>query len=142
MALLLTQINSVGKELSGFWGTSLSTEGKKPTAEGGEVRMDPPPSTPHHALPVEPSTSGAEGVTTETSEDLSRETTPNHELEIEEVQSSGVRLSFWLQWTLPKLELLLYGEEKRNKLGREGHYSKHLLLQYYHIFLKYVFVEF
>ena len=44
---------------------------------------------------------------TATSEDLSRETTPVRELE----SGSEVKLSLWLQWTLPKFLLKLYGEQ-------------------------------
>ena len=60
-----------------------------------------------------------DGLMTETSYDLgSMDTTPSREFEILEAVGSGVKLSLWLQWTLPKCELRLYcpGLEGRHSL--------------------------
>ena len=54
-----------------------------------------------------------DGLVTETSYDLgSLDTTPSRELEIMEDVGGGVKLSLWLQWTLPKCELRLYCQGK------------------------------
>ena len=56
-----------------------------------------------------------DGMVTETSYDLgSMDTTPSRELEILEDAGIGVKLSLWLQWTLPRCEMRLYC------LGKEG----------------------
>ena len=60
-----------------------------------------------------------DGLMTETSYDLgSMDTTPSREFEILEAVGGGVKLSLWLQWTLPKCELRLYcpGLEGRHML--------------------------
>ena len=52
-----------------------------------------------------------EPVTTETSDDVSREPTPSREIE----DAGRVRLSLWLQWTLPKFLFRLYGSDQDGK---------------------------
>lgn len=51
---------------------------------------------------------------TQTSGDITSLDTPSKELEILETTGEGVKLSLWLQWTLPKCEMRLYLK------GRQG----------------------
>ena len=55
---------------------------------------------------------------THTSGDLtSLDTTPSHDMEILESEGEGVKLSLWLQWTLPKCEVNMFTK------GKEGNFS-------------------
>jgi hypothetical protein len=50
---------------------------------------------------------------TQTSGDITSLDTPSRELEIMESAGDGVKLSLWLQWTLPKCEMRLYLKGKQ-----------------------------
>lgn len=53
---------------------------------------------------------------THTSGDVaSLDTTLSRDLEILETEGDGVKLSLWLQWTLPKCEMRLYLKGKQGK---------------------------
>lgn len=39
---------------------------------------------------------------------FSHDTSPSRELEIDEDITAGVKLSLWMQWTLPKMEMKFY----------------------------------
>lgn len=65
-------------------------------------------------VPPKPTSPGQTGdytgmTETETSEVTSREPTPNLDL-INEKSTDKVKLSLWLQWTLPKLEMRFYSD--------------------------------
>ena len=99
----------------------ISEEGKKLCSTDKSVpstTLKPPsqdllPPGPQTLTSVTSFTEG-DGLVTETSYDLgSMDTTPSRELEILEAVGGGVKLSLWLQWTLPRCEMRLYcfGEE-------------------------------
>lgn len=60
---------------------------------------------------------------TETScDNKSRGTTPSQDLEYDGYSRDRVRLSLWLQWTLPKLEVRFYKHNKATSQGTVGFY--------------------
>ncbi|XP_060068135.1 intermembrane lipid transfer protein VPS13B-like [Ylistrum balloti] len=92
------------------------------TPRSGQKEPGKPPSIQREQLNMTSITEDVEQTETGTSGDFtSRETTPIRDMLMEDMTDSGVKLSLWLQWTLPKFEINFYrlgeGAEQDTKVS-------------------------